>query len=130
MSMSFDLIMSTARCCRQGIAAFIASGYPLAFRLSNGEILLDANYNSIPALPALGPAPAPAPGRRRLKLASTGAGQALMFDVGRSRQHERRRRALLQLTDPGARSSRSLQPASRQSLLKHGALVHVTNSLV
>ena len=104
-------LLKTAGRSRQGITAFIASGYPLAFRLSNGEILLDADSNATPALPALGPAPSP--GRRRLKLASTGMGEAPVVIGQRRQRGGRRSRALLQLTNPGA-IVEIAQPASRR----------------
>ena len=75
----------------QALTEFALSGYPLALRLSDGELLLDPD-NPPPTDVTPGPGPAPAVGRR---LASAGAEQ-LITVTERHRLRRTRARTLLQ----------------------------------
>ena len=93
----------------QGLTEFALSGYPLALRLSDGELLLDPD-NPPPTDVAPAPGPAPAAGRR---LASA---EQLITVTERHRLRRTRARTLLQ-TGIGAMHT---WPADAPRHMPHG----------
>jgi len=84
---------------RQAVAEFILTGYPLALRLSNGELLLDPENP-----PPTATAPPPTSGRRLT--GAVGSRGELNPLLARRRLRGGGARSLLQQTEPGMTSYR------------------------